>query len=777
MGSNKRSWTFELAGKPWFIREWNTEHPVLEGEYIGIDTETYLIKGNDVPDIVLATITNGSTVDIVRWDMVVDYFAVLLIKNPDSKFVFFNAPFDLEVLKKAGVAGFDALLDRRKVYDMMTRFQIEFIAEHGTAPAFYNLKSVASAKLGVKLSKDDSVRLGFTREDPPSQDQLLYAAMDAAATYELAMVMPEQPHEYIDVRSSVVLFQMTRNGIWVDKAAFDEASRRYTALLEKYSFDFRQWGVRAEDDDRTAAEIRKNICRAARINIPKGLNGARAVFVNMLAMLELPWSEATAAMAVQPWFGAEGKPPPRQVAESMVEISRSLLIPLGIGKAADLSEKPLLMLTEQIVESRLAGEPPEKALSRLKELYDSYGGWLDIGGGLIKIGDFLQKELARLETVYGIKFNQTDKKGLRQFTKNDRWMLKAYNIESPGLELYIKYKSVQKIISTFLKQSIISEDGRVHPRFNNIVSTFRTSSDSPNFQQLPKKGGVREMYGAPPGKVLVDADFSQIELCALAEHCFVTQGRSMMRELINAGVDLHRWFAGRRENKIPPELEYNGTPESARRLNDYLKQVITAEARQQSKSANFGLPGGMQPARLLAECRNSGAVNMNIEQATELHKAWFEAWPEMTEFMKPMSVQVKYDGNFVTKYIASNVIGRRRGPCGRNEACNFMFQSLTGLATKCALWDLYKAGYKMVCWVHDEVLIEIDDNDNRDAEVRKIEQIMIEGVAKLIRHVNIKVESAMSYRWSKEAKPVYDSNGRMIPWIPVKDPNNQKEIK
>lgn len=76
----------------------------------------------------------------------------------------------------------------------------------------------------------------------------------------------------------------------------------------------------------------------------------------------------------------------------------------------------------------------------------------------------------------------------------------------------------------------------------------------------------------------------------MAQHCYSEYGISRMRELINADIDLHSWFAGRVLRLITPENDYNGTPESRERLLPVIKHIkeTQGKARQRAKAANFG---------------------------------------------------------------------------------------------------------------------------------------------------------------------------------------------
>jgi DNA polymerase I-like protein with 3'-5' exonuclease and polymerase domains len=160
--------------------------------------------------------------------------------------------------------------------------------------------------------------------------------------------------------------------------------------------------------------------------------------------------------------------------------------------------------------------------------------------------------MKELESVYSIKFPRT-KTGEYCLDENVLGMLDDDVSESSFLKPFKEYKHAEKILSTYLNKDCVGGDGRVHPRISYIMLTGRTSYSRPNLQNVPKERGIREMYCAAPGWVLVSIDYDQIELCSLAQACFVKYGKSRMKDIINAGIDVHGWFACILEGKLTRE--------------------------------------------------------------------------------------------------------------------------------------------------------------------------------------------------------------------------------
>jgi hypothetical protein len=81
---------------------------------------------------------------------------------------------------------------------------------------------------------------------------------------------------------------------------------------------------------------------------------------------------------------------------------------------------------------------------------------------------------------------------------------------------------------------------------------------------------------------------------------------------------------------------------------------------------------------------------------------------------------------------------------------------------KIALWELYKAGYEVANWIHDEALVELPNDEFLQAHCRDVDRIMIESMRQVVLHVAIRVGGALMDRWIKGAEPVFDAAGAKI---------------
>jgi DNA polymerase I-like protein with 3'-5' exonuclease and polymerase domains len=754
-----------VLGKTYPIRLWQPGMPVPVSDFLSVDSETTLINKKDptsVPDIVIAQIFDGKTVDIVNWMNYREYFTQLFKANPKTKFIFQNAAFDLKVMT---LPGFSIAMGEDRVIDVGIRYRIMKIRAEGTFEGSWSLANMCRDLLFMELDKDDAVRCAFTRTDPITDEQIVYAARDAVVTYLLNERMKPELHEYIDTRASIVLDEITRTGILVDMKAYNARKAKADKEVEERAFVMRNWGLKSSKDEVSVSTIRDYVAKEFDlIYIRDGSKAAKILFSRMLSKIGESWQDVyDEAQTVKDMI--MGDPPKGKQTKQLETIFVNMVTGMGFPELADRpSEKTVYKLAEVLIKSKKAGLDGMQTLLAMRKEFDDYGGWRE-QGRLIGPIEFRAKLLERIQATYltphGIDLPKTKEAEALQFTKDERWMIKAYNITDQCLLEWADYNDVSHIRNCWFKEGMIKPDGRIHPKFSVILDTFRTSCSDPNLQQLPKKGGIREMYCAMPGHVLVAVDYSQIELCALAAHCLAMQGKSRMAELINADIDLHSWLIGRRQGIITNANDYDGTPQSV----DFLKSVrkgMKKEDRDFGKSINYGLPGGMGYKRFLLDCHKNGKYTMTYEEAKDLRDFWFASFPEIKEFMAAEAVATRPGED--EWYTATNLLGRTRGRCGLCAANNYKFQSLTALATKCALWNLYTKGYKMINFVHDEVIFELPEDDKLKPTIKEIEDIMVSSVANVIKGVKIKVEATVMRHWSKEAKHTYTPDGKIIPW-------------
>jgi len=120
--------------------------------------------------------------------------------------------------------------------------------------------------------------------------------------------------------------------------------------------------------------------------------------------------------------------------------------------------------------------------------------------------------------------------------------------------------------------------------------------------------------------------------------------------------------------------------------------------------------------------------------------------------------------------------GRLRTKVGYCQRHNTLFQGLAADGAKLALWLLWRTGYRIVNFVHDEMLIEVPADSNFKEHAEFIRELMIEGMKLVVPDVKIAVEYAASKRWHKSAEAVFDGEGNLVPWEPPDDEAQEAEI-
>jgi DNA polymerase I len=265
----------------------------------------------------------------------------------------------------------------------------------------------------------------------------------------------------------------------------------------------------------------------------------------------------------------------------------------------------------------------------------------------------------------------------------------------PLPKVILEHRSLSKLKSTYtdkLPQSVDAHN-RVHTHYAQAaVVTGRLASSDPNLQNIPVRTEqgrkIREAFIAPPGKRIMSADYSQIELRIMAH----ISGDAGLKNAFAQGLDVHRATAAE---------VFGGTPET-----------VTSEQRRYAKVINFGLIYGMSAFGL--------AANLGIERDAAKHyiDTYFARYPGVADYMNRTRVEAKQRGYVETVFgrrlwlpeINSPNGPRRQG--AERAAINAPMQGTAADLIKMAMVDINawlhkeKLGARMVMQVHDELVIE-----------------------------------------------------------------------
>ena len=306
--------------------------------------------------------------------------------------------------------------------------------------------------------------------------------------------------------------------------------------------------------------------------------------------------------------------------------------------------------------------------------------------------------------------------------------------EDPIIDEILEYRQLTKLRSTYVDGlgKVIGPDGRLHTCFQNTVTaTGRLSSAEPNLQNIPVRtelgAQLRKMFVAPPGRVLVDADYSQIELRLLA--CI--SGDEAMIEGFRTGEDIHAITAS----------QVFGVP----------LEEVTPAMRRSAKAVNFGIVYGISPFSL------SQDIGVTVAQAKEYMERYFEHYAGVRAYMSQVVERAKADG-----YVAT-LFGRRRWvpelkssnfntrSFGERVALNAPIQGTAADLMKMAmlrverrLGDEGLTG-RLVLQVHDELIVECPR-----AEAEAVQTLLreeMEAVASL--PVPLLVEAGAGKSWAE----------------------------
>jgi len=296
-------------------------------------------------------------------------------------------------------------------------------------------------------------------------------------------------------------------------------------------------------------------------------------------------------------------------------------------------------------------------------------------------------------------------------------VLQELALEYPLPKLILDYRSLSKLKSTYtdkLPQQVDAKTGRIHTSYHQAVAaTGRLSSSDPNLQNIPIRSTegrkIRQAFIAPPGKKIVAADYSQIELRIMA-HLSADAG---LVKAFSEGLDVHRATAAEVFGVAPDQ--------------------VTTDLRRSAKAINFGLIYGMSSFGLAQQ------LGLSRNQAQAYIDLYFARYPGVKQYMDTIREQAREQGYVETLFgrrlylpeIKSRNAARRQ--YAERTAINAPMQGTAADIIKRAMiaadqW-LYMPDAKqqnvdarMIMQVHDELVFEIaaDQIDSCSTTIRQI---------------------------------------------------------
>ena len=304
----------------------------------------------------------------------------------------------------------------------------------------------------------------------------------------------------------------------------------------------------------------------------------------------------------------------------------------------------------------------------------------------------------------------------------------------PIIEQILDYRTLTKLKSTYadglLKE--ISADGRIHTNFQmTVTATGRLSSTEPNLQNIPVRrelgAQIRKMFVASPGKVLVDADYSQIELRLLAH---IANDETMIAAF-RSGEDIHAVTAS----------QVFGVP-----LDE-----VTPLQRSHAKAVNFGIVYGISAFSLAQD------IGVFQSEAKAYMDSYFAKYHGVREYMTRVVEQAKADGYVTTLF------GRRRDlpelkssnfnlrSFGERVALNMPIQGTAADIIKAAMVRVdarMRAEHlqaRLLLQVHDELIVECPAE-----EAETVKAILIEEMEHVVDYrVPLLVDAKIGASWAE----------------------------
>ncbi len=332
-------------------------------------------------------------------------------------------------------------------------------------------------------------------------------------------------------------------------------------------------------------------------------------------------------------------------------------------------------------------EISEKAEKISREIYKYAGYEFNIGSP------------KQLGSVLFEKLKLSSAKKTKTGYSTNAEVLESLMDKHPIIPLITEYRALTKLQNTYVTGllKVVGEDGRVHSTFKQTETrTGRISSAEPNIQNIPVRTPLgremRRFFTAKDGYLLVDADYSQIELRVLAH----ISGDEIMKKAFLDGVDIHTVTASQVFNQ---PIEW-----------------VTPDLRSKAKAVNFGIVYGIGAFSL------SKDIGVSMTKASEYIRAYLSKYSGIAHYMDKTVAKARHDGYVETMF------GRRRyikelaaknknlQAFGERVAKNTPIQGTAADIIKIAMIRVYnrlresKLDAKLILQVHDELIVEAKED-------------------------------------------------------------------
>lgn len=390
--------------------------------------------------------------------------------------------------------------------------------------------------------------------------------------------------------------------------------------------------------------------------------------------------------------------------------------------------------------------------------------------------------------------------------------LAVANESREAIESFIKISKYEKILTAFISR--LEGAKLIRTQYKACVSSGRTSSStsnaypSVNIQQMPRTVpgttyDIRNCFKARDGRVIVSIDYNGLELASAAHQLSLVSGLNDMQMLINSGdkpVDMHSMFACRLKSiKDNRKVTYE-------EFVAHKKEPGYKEYRALAKPINLGFPGGIGYDNMRSLLIRDGVYpflqilstskreeNLNYQRGifrkqgypvrvrrvgfqeyqlvkdelVDLKDQMFSLYPDLEKFLKEVHLtkltgKVKPVKNEYGEWESEPMYsystgGFNRDWCMYTQICNgFLMQSPSAIGAKKAMIEIIKKygdsdTVRPLAFIHDEVVFEVLDNEDKYAIIEDISRILIEQMQTVLYSVRIAVEADITgTHWAKE---------------------------
>ena len=309
-------------------------------------------------------------------------------------------------------------------------------------------------------------------------------------------------------------------------------------------------------------------------------------------------------------------------------------------------------------------------------------------------------------------------------------VLEKLRYEAPIVSAVLEYRQYAKLKSTYADGLLkaLDPDGRVRTRFQmTVTATGRLSSTEPNLQNIPTRtdlgSEIRRMFVPAEGCVLVDADYSQIELRLLAH----ISGDPAMQAAFTSGQDIHSATAAQVFHVAPED--------------------VTHEMRRRAKAVNFGIVYGISAFSL------SQDIGVSVAEAKAYMDAYFATFPGVRRYMDAVVEQARETGYVETLFHRRRDLpelsssNRNLRAFGERVALNMPIQGTAADIMKLAMIAVWKGlretipEARLVLQVHDELIVECPED-----QAATVAQLLTE---KMEHVVSLAVPLTADAHWGK----------------------------